>query len=166
MTCSIGRIFDGIAAILGLSRTISTEAEAAQRLEMAAMNGINPFAVPYEIPFIQEDGFVIRTDALTRYIVELMQEGRDVESIAYLFHLAIAKTTEIIVAFIAREKNINNIVLSGGVFQNRLLLSMVREFLEKNGLQVYLPRRIPVNDGCIAMGQIAVAKEMVDNGKV
>ena len=166
MTCSIGRIFDGIAAILGLSRTISTEAEAAQRLEMAAMNGINPFAVPYEIPFIQEDGFVIRTDALTRYIVELLQEGRDVESIAYLFHLAIAKTTENVIAFIAREKNINNIVLSGGVFQNRLLLSMVREFLEKNGLQVYLPRRIPVNDGCIAMGQIAVAKEMVDNGKV
>jgi hydrogenase maturation protein HypF len=133
---------------------------------MAAMNGINPFAEPYEIPLIQEDGFIIRTDALTKYIVELVQEGRDAESIAYLFHLAIAKTTENVVASIAREQNIHTVVLSGGVFQNRLLLSMVREFLEKNGLQVYLPRRIPVNDGCIAMGQIAVAKEMVENGKV
>lgn len=161
MTCSIGRIFDGMSAILGLSHTISTEAEAAQLLEMAAMNGINPFTEPYEIPFIQDDGFIIRTDLLTEYISALIEEGMETDSIAYLFHLAIAKTTEKIVAIISHEFDIQTVVLSGGVFQNRLLLSLVRNFLEAGGLHVYLPERIPVNDGCIAIGQIAVVKELL-----
>ncbi len=163
MTCSIGRIFDGISAILGLSHTISTEAEAAQLLEMAAMNGINPFAEPFEIPCIRNDEIIIRTDLLTEYITALISEGRDIDSIAYLFHLAIAKTTEKIVAIISHEFDIQTVVLSGGVFQNRLLLSLVRKFVEESGLNVFLPHRIPVNDGCIAAGQIAVAKEILHN---
>ena len=57
--------------------------------------------------------------------------------------------------------NLDKVALSGGVFQNRLLLSLFMKELEKRGFNVLLPKKLPFNDGCIAFGQIAIAKELL-----
>ncbi|MCU0822366.1 MAG: carbamoyltransferase HypF [Spirochaetes bacterium] len=159
-TCSIGRIFDGISSILGISKSISTEAEAAMLLEETAIKGKDNIK-PLEIPYVLDDALVLQTGALTEYIVKLLKSGKRKEDIAYAFHGSIAMSS-ISVADILREQNgINRVVLSGGVFHNRLLLRMMIEGLKGKGFDIYLPQKVPFNDGCLALGQIAVAKEML-----
>lgn len=158
-TCSIGRIFDGIAAMLGIARTISTEAEAAQLLEMAAARGIDQSAPAFVVPIERRNHMVLSTETLVEYVIDLMKKGLPVERIAWLFHLSIAASTEKVVEIIAAEHAIRTVVLSGGSFQNRLLLRLLMERLVAKGFTVYVPEQVPVNDGCLAAGQIAVARE-------
>ena len=158
-TCSIGRIFDGIAAMLGIARIISTEAEAAQLLEMAAARGIDQSAPAFVVPIERRNHMVLSTETLVEYVIDLMKKGLPVERIAWLFHLSIAASTEKVVEIIAAEHAIRTVVLSGGSFQNRLLLRLLMERLVAKGFTVYVPEQVPVNDGCLAAGQIAVARE-------
>lgn len=159
-TCSIGRLFDGVSAILGIRRSISTEAEAAMLLEerAAAFKGISKYR-GFKVPSQAEEKFVLDTASLIRYITDLYLKGLDSTEIAYLFHRSIADST-IDTARALREKySLEKIALSGGVFQNRFLLSMISRGLEDSGFQVFLNRKVPANDGCIALGQIAAVKE-------
>ncbi|MBN1497158.1 MAG: carbamoyltransferase HypF [Spirochaetes bacterium] len=157
-TCSIGRLFDGVAAILSLSRTVSAEAEAAQLLEETAMRGRIP-AHPYIIPFSDSDPIVIGTEGLTSYIVSMIDKGINTEDIAAAFHQAIIHTTAAVARRIREKTGIYTIVLSGGVFHNRILLSGIIRILKNDGFIVCTHRVVPCNDGCIALGQIAVAKD-------
>ncbi len=159
LTCSIGRIFDGVAAILGIADTISTEAEAAQLLEVAAMKGAHDPQEAFVVPFDSTEPMVLNTGALVEYLVGLTRQGESVERVAFLFHYSLAKTTEKIVEIISAGTEIRTVVLSGGVFHNRLLLKMLLSMLGDSGYEVCLPEKVPVNDEGIALGQIAVAKE-------
>ncbi len=163
LTCSIGRIFDGISAILGISETISTEAEAAMLLEEAAQRGKKSFTgSTFEIPFIQtEDKIIIQTEEITEYIVSLIMKKEPVDNIAYAFHVCISDATVKTAAMLRDMYNINKVALSGGVFQNRLLLNMITKGLAGHGFEVYTHRNVPANDGCISLGQLAIAKEII-----
>jgi hydrogenase maturation protein HypF len=161
LTCSIGRIFDGVAAILGLSRTVSAEAEAAQLLEEAAMRGRAPDH-PFIIPFTGEGPIVIGTDDLTGYIVSLIEQHIPPADIAAAFHAAIIHTSAAVARRIRDASGINSVALSGGVFHNRVLLSGIVRLLDEDGFTVYTHRDVPCNDGCIALGQIAVAKAILN----
>lgn len=165
LTCSIGRIFDGVSAILGISESISAEAEAAMLLEEAALRGKDNIE-PLDVPLIKDDAFVLQTGALIEYIVNLVQKGEKRENIARAFHNSIALSSINTAVMLREENDINNIALSGGVFHNRLLLRMIIEGLERKGFDIYLPKNVPFNDGCIAPGQIAVAKEKIKSGDV
>jgi hydrogenase maturation protein HypF len=161
LTCSIGRIFDGISSILGLSERISTEAEAAMLLEEAAMRGRGSSIDPFEIPFVRGETIVLKTDELTGYIVDLMRRKQHREDIAYAFHRAIALSAVSVSEIIRDEFGINDIALSGGVFQNRLLLDLILRGLREKKFDIYIPINVPFNDGCIALGQLAVAGEIL-----
>ena len=157
-TCSIGRLFDGVAAILGIAGSISTEAEAAQLLEESALKGkknIDPFA----IPFIEDEGrMIISAEELVGYIAWMIKKDERIEDIAYAFHISIVESAVRIVKLLREKKDNNKIVLSGGVFHNRIILELSMEKLENEGFEVLTPDRVPFNDGCIALGQIAAAK--------
>jgi hydrogenase maturation protein HypF len=159
LTCSIGRIFDGVSAILGISKHISTEAEAAMLLEEAAAKGSTAaHGEGYIIPLAGTDPAVIQTDELIRYVVSEIQRGTPREVTAYLFHLSLAATTVKIAEMLRERYNVHRVALSGGSFQNRLLLKLVSDGLREKQFDILMPRKIPFNDGCIALGQVAIAR--------
>ncbi len=157
-TCSIGRLFDGMSSVLGLCRTVSTEAQAAVLIEEAASAGSwneDPFIIPVR-------NGKISTEDLVRFICSLSAEKKySVNDIALAFHLSIAYTAAETAENICRENGLDRIVLSGGCFHNRILLRTLVSLLESRGLKVYTSAILPFNDGCISFGQTAVAKEIL-----
>lgn len=158
-TCSTGRIFDGISAVLGISERISTEAEAAMLLEEAAVRG-RADCQPYIIAVSDDASMIVSTEDLTRYIVSLIGKGESIDRIAYAFHLSIAETSVAVAGRLRERHGINQVALSGGVFQNRLILRLIIDGLKREKFKVLLHRKVPCNDGCIALGQLAVGKEI------
>ncbi|MCU0848907.1 MAG: carbamoyltransferase HypF [Spirochaetes bacterium] len=160
-TCSIGRIFDGVASILGISSSVSTEAEAAMLLEEAAYEEYGR-AEAYDAGFSMKDGAIeISTGDIIEYIYDRLKQGRSVGEVAALFHRSVVSTSLKAAAEIRERTGIGNAVLSGGAFHNRILLHGIKSGLEACGFRVFVPRRVPFNDGCISLGQIAVAKEII-----
>jgi hydrogenase maturation protein HypF len=165
LTCSIGRLFDGVSALLGLSETISAEAEAAILLEEAACGGTVP-GDNYRIPW-KEKGGVLEIDSgdLIGYILQMKNKGHGGGDIAAAFHHAVVNTAVQVIEELRLRTGINTIAASGGVFNNRLILELLMEKTSEKGFHLLLPRRVPLNDGCIALGQIAVAKALTMLGK-
>ncbi len=160
LTCSIGRLFDGIASILDICDIITEEAEAAQKLETLATNGWEKSS--FSIPYRERNGiYIIDTQEIVRKVVDMKKRRVRISKIARLFHNSISDITIKITHLISKETKIKDIVLSGGAFQNRLLLSNIKNGLESIGLSVYTPRRIPFNDGGISLGQIAIGREII-----
>ena len=157
-TCSIGRLFDGISSLLGLSRQTSSEAEAAIMLEEAASRGSWNEPV-FVIP--QNDDGLIDTASLTAYILKLIDEGFNKADIALSFHLSLAETVLQNAKNVCTAYGINRVALSGGVFCNRILLKRVKDALIDADIEVFVSKVLPVNDGCISYGQTAVAKALL-----
>ena len=161
LSTSVGRLFDAVSAILGIKHKSSFEGEASMALEFAAEayeqkdheqkqnEKIDPLV--YE-----EDGHVIlNTQLLVQRIVEAKLQGADSGRLAYWFHEILA---EQITAVCVEARNVSGrqkAVLSGGVFQNRLLLRLTEERLTEEGFEVLRHRMVPPNDGGIAVGQAA-----------
>jgi hydrogenase maturation protein HypF len=161
LCCSVGRLFDGMSAILGASQSISTEAEAAQKLEELALKGKNE--LDFETPLPAGDDLIIDSRVIVRQVVDWLQQGRDKADIAQTFHEILAAIT-IKTAVLLRERfQLNKVALSGGVFHNRLLLNMVLDRLAKQGFEALTPRNTPFNDGCMALGQIVIAKALTSS---
>ena len=161
LSTSVGRLFDAVSAILGIRHKSSFEGEASMALEFAAEayeqkdheqkqnEKIDPL-------IYEEDGHVIlNTQLLVQRIVEAKLQGADSGRLAYWFHEILA---EQITAVCVEARNVSGrqkAVLSGGVFQNRLLLRLTEERLTEEGFEVLRHRMVPPNDGGIAVGQAA-----------
>lgn len=152
-TTSVGRLFDTVAALLGFTRGITFEGQAAIWLEHLARTA--PPAQSYPFPL---EGRELDFRPLLAAVVEDRIRGRDPAEIARAFHEAIAQAIEQVALQYAEGEGIRYLVLSGGVFQNRLLLTCVRERLTAYPeLAVLVNREVPPNDGGISLGQAAVA---------
>ncbi|MBT4287055.1 MAG: carbamoyltransferase HypF [Deltaproteobacteria bacterium] len=147
-TSSMGRLFDGVASILGLKQEISFEGQAAIELEYLAWE--SKTEVSYQV--IVVDNLVQWQDCIFEIIKELNQ-GQSISLIAHKFHNYLVD----IIIYFAKHFGEQKVVLSGGCFQNRLLTEKAIDALEKNGFQPYWHQRIPPNDGGIALGQIFIA---------
>jgi hydrogenase maturation protein HypF len=154
LTSSMGRLFDGIAALLGLRQRSTFEGEAALALEHAAdrrERGSYPF------PLVAEPRPGVPAELDWRPLVEAVladaQGGVAVERIAGRFHNALVDA----VLHCAHMAGLPHVALTGGCFQNRLLLERGTARLERAGFVTLLHRRVPPNDGGIALGQVAVA---------
>ena len=157
-TSSMGRLFDAVASIAGVRDEITFEAEAAIELESIAdrnETGGYPFGV------IGSEPLEIDAAPLIRAVVQDVNNGASVEAIAGRFHNAIAEMTLQVSATLRDSSGINDIVLTGGVFQNSLLAKLATVRLEKAGFRVYMPEKVPSNDGGISLGQAVVAWERV-----
>ncbi len=156
LTSSAGRLFDGAAALAGFRDVVTFEAQAAIEMESAAMD----FSLRKGYNFDIFSSTSPLTISLAHSIRELWKDrcrGTARGLISARFHRTLA---DVIVALAQRfEKNtgIRDIVLNGGVFQNRLLLSLSRRLLEDLGFSVHYPHSIPPNDGGIALGQAWIA---------
>lgn len=165
-TSSMGRLFDAAAAILGICDKATYEGEPAIELEAAAWRALSSESA---CPAGNIAGFSVtessRPDAChvlnSRSLIEALLEGTRAGTAAYRlaldFHVAVARSSARIASDICVHEGIDTVTLSGGVFMNRLLLQLLTRELKSAGFTVLVPHTVPVNDGCIAYGQAAVA---------
>jgi hydrogenase maturation protein HypF len=150
---SVGRLLDGVAALCGICPRISYEGQAAVELEAAAARAAS--SRPYEIELT--DGLIIDPRGALRALARDLADGASVASVAAGFHAALADVTARACIACAARRDVGDVVLGGGVFQNRLLIESVATALERAGLRVLTPERLPPGDGGIAFGQAAIA---------
>jgi hydrogenase maturation protein HypF len=156
LTSSMGRLFDAVAALCGLRAEITYEGQAAVALAAAA----DPVACgAYPLP-IREDGTLDAAETI-RAVVGDLEHGAPVGAVAACFHAGVARATAEACAMLAERHGLDAVVLSGGVFQNRLLLQRTADALTGAGLRVLVPERLPLDDGGIAYGQVAVAAAVI-----
>jgi hydrogenase maturation protein HypF len=150
-TTSMGRLFDGVAALCGLAPVVVHEGQAAMQLEACVDAGeLGAYPVACAAGVLDPREAVL---AAARDVADGVAAG----VVAARFHRGVADATARACAQIAGEAGVELAVLSGGVFQNRVLLELTVEGLLSRGLRVLVPERLPPNDGGIAYGQAAVA---------
>ena len=151
-TTSAGRLFDSAAALLGFTRGITFEGQAAMWVEALARKSRSTAA--YSFPF--ENG-ELDFRPLLRAVAEDRKRGLDTQDIARAFQRGVAQGLSDAIRKLCSERELETVVLSGGVFQNDLLLSDVRDLLAGQGLTIWSNRAVPPNDGGISLGQAAMA---------
>lgn len=151
-TTSMGRLFDAAAALLGFVREITFEGQAAIWLEQLA--GSASIVDAYPFPFA---GSELDFGPLLEHVIYDRIRGRSTHEIARAFQRGIATGLHAAVRTICEERGTHTVVLSGGVFQNELLLADLKPLLETDKLQVWTNHLVPPNDGGISLGQAALA---------
>jgi hydrogenase maturation protein HypF len=157
-TTSAGRLFDAVAALLGVRSVTTYEGQAAIELEALARRV--PASAADDLPVEvreTEDRWVLDPAPLVRAVVDAHARGEDPARTAAGFHRGLAAGTVEVAAAIARERALDTVALSGGVFQNVRLTELVAMGLEEAGLRVLVHRLVPPNDGGISLGQAAIA---------
>jgi len=167
LTSSMGRLFDAVSALVNIRGEIDYEGQAAVELEMAAYayhceersdEAISNDKESYPYRIIVDEGMrIVQLRDLLSAIIEDLEQGVSSGRISVRFHNTIARMTDEMCRLIADETGINQVALSGGVFQNRLLLRETIKLLENSGFQVFTHRQVPCNDGGISLGQAVVA---------
>jgi hydrogenase maturation protein HypF len=156
VTSSMGRLFDAVGVLCGSPVEASYEGQAAVELEALAWTA-EP-AGAYELDLVTRDGvLVLDPRPALRELCGELARGVEPAVVAGRWHRGVAAVTVAAVAAIARRSGLDSTVLSGGVFQNRMLLQDVAAGLERARLRVLVPARLPPNDGGISFGQAAVA---------
>ena len=160
LTSSVGRLFDAVAAICGLRPVVNYEGQAAAELEGIA-ESVPGDGYPIEVigseAGVDPGLIVIDPRGVVRAVHEQAERGVDPGRIAARFHEAVAQATARACGLAAARNGTELVALSGGVFQNRLLLERTVRLLVDAGLRPLIPLRLPPNDGGIAYGQVAVA---------
>ena len=159
-TSSVGRLFDAVAYVLGIcNQQISYEAQAAIELENLANDCLQPDqhrAYDFELGLVSGH-YIIHTDKLWAAILEDLNSNLDRADIAYKFHLSLGKLLVKSVLKLRQEHSFDIVVLSGGVFNNKLLLELTQGLFDKiNNMTLLIPSQIPLGDGGISLGQAAV----------
>lgn len=166
-TSSMGRLFDAAAAILGICGQATYEGEPAIELEAAAWRALDsestcPTDNMASFSVIEssrpDDCHVLNSRPLFEALLEGIRTGVPAGKLALDFHVTIARASARIASEICVREDLDTVALSGGVFMNRLLLRLLTHELKDAGLAVLVPHSAPVNDGCIAYGQAAIAR--------
>ena len=163
-TSSTGRLFDAVAALVGVpgSGRATYEGQAAVELELVAAG---PADRGYPFRLRPEGGaWVVETSGVMRGVVEDLVGGREAGEISSKFHRTMAEVVVAGCERIREETGAGAVALSGGTFQNLLLVEQVLEFLIGKGFAVYRHRRVPTNDGGLALGQAVLANGLAQRG--
>ncbi len=169
LTSSLGRLFDAVAALLGQRNEVSYEGQAAIELEMLAAeyrDSQDDRSNEAIYPFTRADGPPATLDVrpMIWAIVSDIEQGIAPAQIAYRFHASVAEMLAMACLEARELTGLKVVALSGGVFQNRLLLEQVLARLERLGFEWYINRLVPPNDGGLSLGQIAIAAARLRRG--
>ena len=160
LTSSIGRLFDAVSSLIGISSFAAYEGEAAIKLEKMIgyqTSGIN-YQDRYRFRYEDKKGIIIIDwKPLIQGIVKDLRQGLSGSAISLAFHSAICRMIEEICILLRRKYKISKICLSGGVFKNRYLNANIKTMLKLKGFEAYLHNNIPANDGGIPVGQAVLA---------
>ena len=159
LTSSVGRLFDALASIIGLHDRVTYEGQAAIELEWLASRGTAAPAYPFELDEISGEGAPLTIDVRPMIVQVAAEVGRGVQPafIARRFHSTLAEIVAEVCSRLRRQTGINQVALSGGVFQNALLTTEILDRLAEENFQTFRHRRVPPGDGGLSLGQIAIA---------
>jgi hydrogenase maturation protein HypF len=159
-TSSMGRLFDAVACLAGVRNEVTYEAQAAMEMEVLSKPYLeNAPVYPFEI-----DGENIRVAELLRQIIADVRTQKSAGWIGARFHQTLASMSVEVSRQMRDTYGINEVALSGGVWQNQVLLDLARIALIQNGFIVYTHQQTPANDGGLALGQAVVAGFKIKNG--
>ena len=156
LTSSCGRLFDAVAAVLGVCRDeVSYEGQAAIELEALAETAFdkNTHGYPVDIG----EGCVVRWRPLWLAVLDDLKNGVNKGTIAARFHRGVIDSLVQVAVGVCQAERVRRVVLSGGVFQNRLLLQGVTPALVRQGCEVLVSHCVPMSDGGVSLGQAAIA---------
>jgi len=157
LASSMGRLFDAAGSLVLGKRKVNFEAELAIELEKIAIR-YTLYAIRYNFNIIKAKGrYIIDPIPLFKEIISDLKSGEPREKIAYRFHLTIAQMIRKTCLLLRKGNKINTVVLSGGVFQNNLLLSLTLDLLYKEDFKVFTHKNLSCNDSGISLGQVAVS---------
>ena len=154
-TSAVGRLFDGVAAIAGVRGSITYEGQAAIEFEQAhdrTVDGAHPFDTTRN-----GDRYELDWSSTVRAVIDDLCRNRNIGAVSMRFHRGLAVAVADVTEQIARDVRIRVCALSGGVFQNALLLELLVPLLRDRGLRVLIHREVPPNDGGISLGQLVIA---------
>ena len=160
---SMGRLFDAISALAGVRDMVSYEGQAAVELEMEA-HRYRGIAQTGRYSFDIDDATgvqIVQFGSLLSSVLLDIKRRIDVPTIASAFHEAVARMTVEVCQRIRDESGISHVALSGGVFQNRLLLGRTASLLGDSGFTPLVHTALPANDGCISLGQAVIAASSI-----
>jgi hydrogenase maturation protein HypF len=157
LTSSCGRLFDAVAALLGIKPVSSFEGQAAMMVEFAIQEGVNDSYPVSLLAPAESDPLVFDWEPLVRAVLRDQEQGVEVGVICARLHNALAD----LIVEVARQVGLERVVLTGGCFQNRYLTERAFHRLQEAGFRPFTHQRVPPNDGGIALGQIAVAATKV-----
>jgi len=158
--CGLGRLFDAVSVLAGVSAENTYEGQAAIELEAAAgdrADEADPYAFALADAPAAGGGWVIETVPLIRGVVADVEAGRDADETSARFHATVAAMLHAAARRAREETKLERVALSGGCFANARLVRLVARALEADGFEVYLHRDVPPGDGGVALGQAYVA---------
>jgi hydrogenase maturation protein HypF len=158
LTSSMGRLFDAAAALVGVRQTVNYEAQAAIEMEVIA-NMREPGYYPMAL-----EGELIDPAPMLHGMIADLRNGVSQPILAARFHSGIAQMVLDTCLRLRKQFDIDEVALSGGVWQNTFLLSLTVGLLQENEFKVYLHRQVPTNDGGLALGQAVVAIARLQSG--
>lgn len=148
---SMGRLFDAVSAILGVRDTVNYEGQAAVELEQMVAEGEMG---EYSFQILEEHGtLIVNPDPIIEAVVEDIRDKESPSVISARFHNSVARVIATMARRIREEYGLSDIFLSGGVFQNHVLLGRVWDILREDGFRVHTHHKVPPNDGGISLGQ-------------
>ena len=161
LTSSMGRLFDAVASLIGVRNEITYEAQAAIEMEVLSKPFIaSARSYPYFVDET-EHGIMIRLVEVFQSLVEDVRANKSIGLIGAHFHKTIADMTVAICRRARESTGLHEVALSGGVWQNQILLDLVRAGLKQDGFVVYFHKQVPTNDGGLSLGQTVVANHLV-----
>ncbi|MFA6498423.1 MAG: carbamoyltransferase HypF [Desulfurivibrionaceae bacterium] len=162
LTSSCGRLFDAVAAMSGGRQIIQYEAQAAIEL-MQTAGGLGEAAFSCEV-YTEDAMLKISVRSLIRAVAQAVQGGMARSEISRRFHAGLVAVFTRVAEEARSQEKIKTVVLSGGVFQNRLLLEGLRASLGRAGFQVLLHKELSCNDACISLGQAVIGRQALKKG--
>jgi hydrogenase maturation protein HypF len=160
MTSSAGRLFDAVAALIGIRDRVSYEGQAAMQLEWAAGSIEAQEPYPFELDpaaRAEDAALVVDTRPIIRAICRDMEDKTTASIISRRFHSTLARMIFSVCMKLRTHYRVEAVVLSGGTFMNAILTIEATTLLEGNGFRVYRHKLVPSNDGGLSLGQLAVA---------
>jgi hydrogenase maturation protein HypF len=165
LTSSLGRLFDAVAALVGLREQVAFEGQAAMELEMIADESTSG---GYDFFWEEKEDTPIRiaTVPIIQGVSGDLRDGRSPAEISARFHNTLIDLFDALCRHLKNTTGIDRVALSGGVFQNSRLLTGLGTALEKSGFHLLTHRRVPSNDGGLSLGQAIIAAKQINEGKV
>lgn len=158
LTSSLGRVFDAVAALVNIGTHNHFEAQLPIALEAIADRDETGY-YPIQLRQTPDSKVVWSMGSVLEGLIDDIRKGCDASVMSARFHRSTGRALLEFAVLARRQTGLNQVVLSGGVFCNRYLANYLIEILQNSGFQVFFSRRVPANDGCIALGQAAIANE-------
>jgi hydrogenase maturation protein HypF len=165
LSSSCGRLFDAISSLIGIRDYITFEGQGAIDMQMTSESKLSLIDDVKHYTMISEKGngvWLINPENLISEVISDIKNKKDIGIMGIKFHKALCISIADICKKLSYENNTNIVILSGGVFQNRLLISYLIPLLESEGFSVFTHKLLPPNDACISLGQIMIANYYVE----